>query len=83
MTELEELRMRFASLYDPGSPLDHHAVETFDAVDILAKIDIANYTPAASEVHPQTEIGMAAVTPSLSPPETASPPLLKHEASRP
>ena len=57
--QLEALRARLASLYDLGSPLDHHAVETFHAVDILAKIDVNNYTPAANAVYPETEFGMA------------------------
>ena len=57
--QLEELRLRLASLYNLGTSLDHHAVETFNAVDILAKIDVNNYTPAANAAYPETEFGMA------------------------
>ena len=57
--QLDEIRARLASLYTLGSGLDNQAAETFDAVDILSKIDVANYTPAVNAAYPETEFGMA------------------------
>ncbi|MEO5887309.1 MAG: DUF1501 domain-containing protein, partial [Anaerolineales bacterium] len=57
--ELDELRARLSALYNLGSPLDQHAVDTFNAVDILAKIDVTHYTPSGGAAYPETEFGMA------------------------
>ena len=57
--QLEEIRARLASLYELSPSLDGEAMETFNAVDILARIDVNNYTPAGNAAYPETEFGMA------------------------
>ncbi len=58
-TRLSEIRERLAALYSLGSSLDPGAAEAFDAVDLLSKVDVSNYTPAADAQYPETEFGMA------------------------
>ncbi|MBV6449631.1 MAG: hypothetical protein MHPDNHAH_00343 [Anaerolineales bacterium] len=59
VTQLTEIRARLESLYNLGSSLDGDAIETFNAVDILDKIDVNNYTPSGGAEYPETEFGMA------------------------
>ncbi|MCC6299887.1 MAG: DUF1501 domain-containing protein [Anaerolineales bacterium] len=59
VTQLTEIRARLESLYNLGSSLDGDAIETFNAVDILDKIDVNNYTPSGGAAYPETEFGMA------------------------
>ncbi|HQV94937.1 MAG TPA: DUF1501 domain-containing protein [Anaerolineales bacterium] len=59
VSQLTEIRARLESLYNLGSSLDADAVETFNAVNILDKIDVNNYTPSGSAAYPETEFGMA------------------------
>ena len=59
VSQLTEIRARLESLYNLGSSLDGDAVETFNAVNILDKIDVNNYTPSGGAAYPETEFGMA------------------------
>ena len=59
VSQLTEIRARLESLYNLGSTLDGDAVETFNAVNILDKIDVNNYTPSGGVAYPETEFGMA------------------------
>jgi len=59
VSQLTEIRARLESLYNLGSTLDGDAVETFNAVNILDKIDVNNYTPSGGAAYPETEFGMA------------------------
>ena len=59
VSQLTEIRARLESLYNLGSTLDADAVETFNAVNILDKIDVNNYTPSGGAAYPETEFGMA------------------------
>ncbi len=59
VSQLTEIRARLESLYNLGSSLDADAVETFNAVNILDKIDVNNYTPSGGAAYPETEFGMA------------------------
>lgn len=59
VSQLTEIRTRLESLYNLGSSLDGDAVETFNAVNILDKIDVNNYTPSGGAAYPETEFGMA------------------------
>jgi len=59
VSQLTEIRARLESLYNLGSTLDAEAMETFNAVDMLDKIDVTNYTPSGAAVYPETEFGMA------------------------
>jgi len=58
-TRLTELRQSLSALYAQGSSLDTLSDETFNAIDILAGIDVFNYTPAQNAEYPETEFGMA------------------------
>lgn len=58
-TQLTEIRARLQSLYNLGSTLDAPAIETFNAVDILDKIDVNSYAPSGGAEYPETEFGMA------------------------
>jgi uncharacterized protein (DUF1501 family) len=58
-SRLDDLRQRLESLYRLGSSLDADAAETFNAEELLGKIDIANYSPSAGAEYPDTEFGMA------------------------
>jgi uncharacterized protein (DUF1501 family) len=59
ISQLSEIRKRLESLYSLGGGLDTGAKDTFDAVDLLSKVDISNYTPAGNAKYPDTEYGMA------------------------
>jgi uncharacterized protein (DUF1501 family) len=59
ISQLSEIRKRLESLYSLGGGLDAGAQDTFDAVDLLSKVDISNYTPAGNAKYPDTEYGMA------------------------
>ena len=59
VNQLSEIRQRLDSLYGLGSSLDNAAKDTFNAVDLLSKVNISNYTPAGGAQYPQTEYGMA------------------------
>lgn len=59
VSQLTEIRARLESLYNLGSSLDGDAVETFNAVNILDKIDVNNYTPSGGAAYPETEFGTA------------------------
>lgn len=59
VSQLTEIRARLESLYNLGSTLDAEAMETFNAVDMLDKIDVTNYTPSGAAAYPETEFGMA------------------------
>lgn len=59
VSQLTEIRARLESLYNLGSTLDAEAMETFNAVDILDKIDVNNYVPSGGAAYPETEFGMA------------------------
>lgn len=59
VSQLTEIRARLESLYNLGSSLDADALETFNAVNILDKIDVNNYTPSGGAAYPETEFGMA------------------------
>ena len=59
VSQLTDIRARLESLYNLGSSLDGDAVETFNAVNILDKIDVNNYTPSGGAAYPETEFGMA------------------------
>jgi len=56
---LSEIRQRLDSLYGLGSSLDAPAKDTFNAVDILSKANVTNYTPSGGAQYPKTEFGMA------------------------
>ena len=58
-SQLTEIRKRLESLYSLGGSLDPIASDTFDAVDLLSKVDISNYTPTGNAQYPQTEYGTA------------------------
>ncbi len=58
-SRLDELRQQLESLYRLGSSLDADAAETFNAEDILGKIDVNNYTPSGDLEYPETEFGLA------------------------
>jgi uncharacterized protein (DUF1501 family) len=58
-SRLVELRESLAALYADGSSLEPLAVETFEAVDLLSKIDVEHYTPAQNTVYPESEFGQA------------------------
>ena len=45
--------------YTASATLDNAAKDTFNAVDLLSKVNISNYTPAGGAQYPQTEYGMA------------------------
>jgi|SRR3990170_2342135 len=57
--ELARLQAALASLYDLGSDLDEEAAETFSATELLARLDVASYTPEGGAQYPETEYGMA------------------------
>ena len=59
VNQLSEIRQRLDSLYGLGSSLDNAAKDTFNAVDLLSKVNISNYTPSGGAQYPQTEYGMA------------------------
>jgi uncharacterized protein (DUF1501 family) len=59
VNQLSEIRKRLESLYSLGGSLDPIANDTFDAVDLLSKVDISNYTPTGNAQYPQTEYGTA------------------------
>lgn len=59
ISRLSDIRTRLASLYNLGSQMDAQAVDTFNAVDLLAKVDVSRYTPEGAAVYPETEFGMA------------------------
>ena len=56
--DLARIQQTLASLYGFGSNLDAAATNTFSAVDLLAGIDVANYSPANGAVYPKTEFGI-------------------------
>jgi len=56
---IERDSKRLESLYSLGGSLDPIASDTFDAVDLLSKVDISNYTPTGNAQYPQTEYGTA------------------------
>jgi uncharacterized protein (DUF1501 family) len=58
-SQLTDIRQRLAALYSLGSSLDSKAVDTFNAMDILSKVDVSNYSPTAGAKYPETEFGMA------------------------
>ncbi|MDK1029545.1 MAG: DUF1501 domain-containing protein [Anaerolineae bacterium] len=59
MAQLAGFRLSLAALYSNGSMLDPLSDATFNAVDILDKIDVNQYTPAQNAIYPETEFGMA------------------------
>src|SRR5258708_40369535 len=59
ISQLAEIRKILESLYSLGGGLDTSAKVTFDAVDLLSKVDISHYTPAGNAQYPATEYGMA------------------------
>ncbi len=59
VTQLDEIRKRLAGLYALDSSLGSTAVDTFSALDLLAKVDVTGYVPAASASYPDTEFGLA------------------------
>ena len=59
VSQLSEIRKKLESLYSLGGSLDPIANDTFDAVDLLSKVDISNYTPNGNAQYPQTEYGTA------------------------
>ncbi len=59
VTQLSEIRARLESLYNLGSSLDDDAHDTFNAMNILDKIDVNNYTPSGGAEYPETEFGLA------------------------
>ncbi|MDK1118403.1 MAG: DUF1501 domain-containing protein, partial [Anaerolineae bacterium] len=59
MAQLAGFRQSLAALYSNGSMLDPLSDATFNAVDILDKIDVNQYTPAQNAIYPETEFGMA------------------------
>jgi uncharacterized protein (DUF1501 family) len=58
-SQLSDIRQRLAALYSLGSSLDAKAEDTFDAMDLLSKVDVSNYSPASGAKYPETEFGMA------------------------
>lgn len=59
ISRLADIRQRLAELYSLSSSLDSKAVDTFNAVGLLAKVDVSTYTPAANAKYPDTEFGLA------------------------
>ncbi|MEP7358379.1 MAG: DUF1501 domain-containing protein, partial [Anaerolineales bacterium] len=57
--DLGRIQETLASLYGLGSGLDEAGASTFAATDVLAGIDISNYTPANGAAYPEGPFGMA------------------------
>ena len=57
--QLKGIRRRLASLYNLGSPLDADAKETFDAVDLLSRVNVASYVPEGKAKYPVGDFGAA------------------------
>ena len=57
--DLEQIQRTLAGLYSFGGSLDAEAAETFSAIDLLAGLDVSNYTPANGAEYPETEYGQA------------------------
>jgi uncharacterized protein (DUF1501 family) len=57
--DLAQIQQTLASLYSFNGELNPAAVETFDAIDLLSKIDVSSYTPEGGAEYPETEYGLA------------------------
>lgn len=59
LSDLAAIRRTLSSLYGGGIPLSAEAGDTFDAVDMLAGLDISQYTPANGAKYPDGDFGRA------------------------
>jgi uncharacterized protein (DUF1501 family) len=57
--ELVNIQKTLASLYSLDGQLKTEAEETFSATDLLAGIDVSQYTPEGGATYAETEFGMA------------------------
>jgi uncharacterized protein (DUF1501 family) len=57
--DLEHLQQTLAQLYSLDGRLADEAQNTLEAVDLLAGVDVAGYTPESQAEYPETEFGRA------------------------